>query len=203
MSLKSFLHGKLIAPVINQLKQGITPQKIAQSIAVGFVMGCFPILGLLHLCVWCLGLFLNSIMLPFRRLITRLYPVQLALLIPFYRAGEKIFGVAPIPLNVQDILNSFQESFSQAMQKYLMTGLRGVVAWLIVSPIALAIIYKLSFIFLKKVMKMNTIPKLGYGVWQVEDQTAVETVRLAIDAGYRSIDTAAIYNNEIGVGPRD
>ena len=47
---------------------------------------------------------------------------------------------------------------------------------------------------------MNTIPKLGYGVWQVEDQTAVETVKLAIDAGYRSIDTAAIYNNEVGVG---
>jgi 2,5-diketo-D-gluconate reductase A len=47
---------------------------------------------------------------------------------------------------------------------------------------------------------MNTIPKLGYGVWQVEDKTAVETVKIAIDAGYRSIDTAAIYNNEIGVG---
>ncbi|WP_215544788.1 aldo/keto reductase [Amycolatopsis sp. CA-230715] len=44
------------------------------------------------------------------------------------------------------------------------------------------------------------IPQLGFGVWQVpEDQTA-KIVRTAIDAGYRSIDTAAAYRNEAGVG---
>ncbi|PYZ96864.1 aldo/keto reductase [Alteribacter lacisalsi] len=44
------------------------------------------------------------------------------------------------------------------------------------------------------------MPQLGFGVWQVEDETAAETVLAAIDAGYRSIDTAAIYKNERGVG---
>lgn len=153
MSLKSFLHGKLVAPVVNQLKQGITPKKLAQSIAVGFVMGCFPILGpITPMCVL-LGIILKLNHVAVQTANYAAYPVQLALLIPFYRAGEKIFGVPPIPLNVQDILNEFQNSFLGAMEKYLMTGLRGVVAWLIVSPLALIIIYKLSFIFLKKVMK--------------------------------------------------
>ncbi|MED4037159.1 aldo/keto reductase [Niallia taxi] len=45
------------------------------------------------------------------------------------------------------------------------------------------------------------MPWLGLGVFQVEDgSTVVESVRTAIKNGYRSIDTAAIYQNETGVG---
>ncbi|NKX49926.1 aldo/keto reductase, partial [Arthrobacter deserti] len=46
----------------------------------------------------------------------------------------------------------------------------------------------------------RTIPQLGFGVWQVEDQVAEVVVGQAFDAGYRHIDTAAIYGNEAGVG---
>ena len=46
----------------------------------------------------------------------------------------------------------------------------------------------------------NTIPQLGYGVWQVEDDVAEKVVRQAFDAGFRHIDTAKIYGNEAGVG---
>ena len=45
------------------------------------------------------------------------------------------------------------------------------------------------------------IPCLGYGTWQTPDsETAVESVRKAIKAGYRHIDAAAIYGNEVSVG---
>jgi len=46
----------------------------------------------------------------------------------------------------------------------------------------------------------NTIPQLGFGVWQVPNEEAAKVVGTAISTGYRSIDTAAIYGNEIGVG---
>lgn len=46
----------------------------------------------------------------------------------------------------------------------------------------------------------NEIPQLGYGVWQVENDTAEKVVGLALDAGYRHIDTAKIYGNEEGTG---
>lgn len=45
-----------------------------------------------------------------------------------------------------------------------------------------------------------SVPQLGYGVWQVEDDVAADVVRQAIEAGYRHIDTAAGYENEGGVG---
>jgi len=45
-----------------------------------------------------------------------------------------------------------------------------------------------------------TMPQLGLGVWQVPDAEATSVVTEALKAGYRSIDTAAAYGNEGGVG---
>lgn len=53
------------------------------------------------------------------------------------------------------------------------------------------------------VLKLNDgrrIPQLGLGVWRVPDDQASAGVKTALQAGYRSIDTAAIYGNEAGVG---
>jgi 2,5-diketo-D-gluconate reductase A len=44
------------------------------------------------------------------------------------------------------------------------------------------------------------MPQLGFGVWQVPDDEAEQAVATALEAGYRSIDTAAIYGNEKGTG---
>jgi diketogulonate reductase-like aldo/keto reductase len=44
------------------------------------------------------------------------------------------------------------------------------------------------------------MPQLGFGVWQVPDDEAAKAVTTALEAGYRSIDTAAIYENERGTG---
>jgi len=46
----------------------------------------------------------------------------------------------------------------------------------------------------------HTMPQLGYGLWQVPDDDASELVQTALAAGYRSLDTATIYENETGVG---
>ncbi len=46
----------------------------------------------------------------------------------------------------------------------------------------------------------SKIPQLGLGVWQVPDEQAAASVKEALAAGYRSVDTAAIYGNESGVG---
>ena len=45
------------------------------------------------------------------------------------------------------------------------------------------------------------MPWLGFGVYKVEEGEEVErSVKTAIETGYRSIDTAALYGNEVGVG---
>ncbi|MFI0150134.1 aldo/keto reductase [Streptomyces lydicus] len=44
------------------------------------------------------------------------------------------------------------------------------------------------------------MPQLGFGVWQIPDDEAFTAVGQALETGYRSIDTAAIYGNEEGTG---
>jgi len=44
------------------------------------------------------------------------------------------------------------------------------------------------------------MPQLGLGFWQTPKDGAAAIVKTAVEAGYRSIDTAAIYGNERGVG---
>ncbi|WP_116245293.1 aldo/keto reductase [Nocardiopsis sp. FIRDI 009] len=44
------------------------------------------------------------------------------------------------------------------------------------------------------------MPQLGFGVWQVSDEAVVDAVATALETGYRSVDTAAAYGNERGVG---
>ncbi|MBJ7005787.1 MULTISPECIES: aldo/keto reductase [Streptomyces] len=44
------------------------------------------------------------------------------------------------------------------------------------------------------------IPQLGFGVFQVPDDETTAAVTAALETGYRSIDTAAVYGNEKGVG---
>ncbi len=46
----------------------------------------------------------------------------------------------------------------------------------------------------------QSIPQLGLGVYKVQQDVAVDVVRLAIELGYRRIDTAALYDNEQEVG---
>jgi 2,5-diketo-D-gluconate reductase A len=46
----------------------------------------------------------------------------------------------------------------------------------------------------------RTLPQLGFGTWQIDDDKAAAAVGTAIDVGYRLVDTAAIYRNEAGVG---
>jgi 2,5-diketo-D-gluconate reductase A len=46
----------------------------------------------------------------------------------------------------------------------------------------------------------TTIPQLGFGVFQIPPAETARAVELALEAGYRHIDTAEMYGNERGVG---
>lgn len=52
----------------------------------------------------------------------------------------------------------------------------------------------------KKLANGIEMPRLGLGVWRVEENDATNSVKWAIENGYHLIDTAAVYKNEKGVG---
>ena len=88
---KGFLYRKLVWPLLDLLRQGVSPGKIALSLALGVALGVFPVLGsTTTLCA--LAAFALQLNLPAIQIVNYfVYPLQIALLIPFFRLGEKLF----------------------------------------------------------------------------------------------------------------
>src|SRR5271167_1321027 len=92
-TMRATLYRKLIQPFIDLLKQGVTPEKIALTVAVGISLGVTPVIGsttvLCTLAAVALRLNLPGIMV----VNGAVYPLQLMLLVPFLRAGAWLFRV--------------------------------------------------------------------------------------------------------------
>src|SRR5262245_35096989 len=95
----SFWRRRLIGPIVGQLTQGVTPEKIALTVALGIALGVFPILGSSTVLCVIAGILIRLNQPIIQAVNYLVYPLQLVLLIPFYRAGEHLLGRTPIPLS--------------------------------------------------------------------------------------------------------
>ena len=131
----------LADPVLAQLRQGITPEKIAFTLALGFALSIFPILGSTTLLCALAGV-LCRLNQPIIQLVNYLaYPVQIALLIPFYRAGESIFHRPHVPLSIPLFFERIHADFGQFLKDFGLIALQGIVVWMLVAPLLVAAIY--------------------------------------------------------------
>jgi uncharacterized protein (DUF2062 family) len=94
----SFVYRRIVLPVMALLRMGASPEKLAWSIALGLVVGVNPLLGSTTLL--CLGLALVfRLNLPASQLANHLmYPLEVALLFPFFKLASFVFRTGPIPL---------------------------------------------------------------------------------------------------------
>ena len=150
MKFKGFWQRKFVKPIIDLLNQGISLQKIVLSIAIGATLGVIPVPGATTiLCAIAAILFrLNH---PAIQLVNYLvYPLQIILLIPFYRAGEFVFNVEPLSLSASQVVGMIKEDVWAAIKFLWDTTLHAVVVWCILAPILVAILYYLLLPLVKR-----------------------------------------------------
>lgn len=137
-----FWQRRVVEPVKAQLRQGITPEKIALTMALGAVLGIFPILGASTFLCFVAGVWLR-LNQPVIQLVNYLaYPLQLLLLLPFYRAGETLFNQPHVPIfSVTALVERFSIDPLQFLVDYGMVGLYGIVVWMLCAPVLVAIGY--------------------------------------------------------------
>lgn len=134
----------VMKPVIAQLTQGTAPGKVAQAIAFGVTLGLFPLLGTPTLISLAVGIpmKLNQPVLQVFRELT--YPLHLALILLFMRAGETLFGAEHVPLSIPMLMERFFASPGQFMTDFGMIGLYAVAVWALIAPVLIGAIYFIS-----------------------------------------------------------
>ncbi len=124
-----------------QLGQGVTPEKIALSIVLGLVLGVTPVLGSTSLlCLVAAVVF--RLNLPTIQAVNYLVaPLQLALLLPFYRIGERMFSVSPLRLSLAQLLQLVRGDVWHAVGTLWAATLRALVAWGLIGTVASLVAY--------------------------------------------------------------
>jgi hypothetical protein len=138
-----FLRRRIVIPILDLLRQGITPEKIALSIALGITLGVTPVLGSTSvLCFLAAVLFRLNV--PAIQLVNYfVYPLQLVLLIPFIHVGEWIFAVRPASVSVAQIVHLIRADVWSAIATLWTATMHALVAWLAIGPVAALVIYLL------------------------------------------------------------
>ena len=130
-----WLRQKVVTPILTQLKQGATPDKLAWSVSLGAAISVFPVMGsTTFLCAVTGAIFrLNHVAMQTINYL--LYAPQLALIPVFIRLGEKIMGAEPIIIDLVAMKNQFIQSPGSFFEDFGMAALHGIIAWTVVIPL--------------------------------------------------------------------
>jgi Uncharacterized protein conserved in bacteria (DUF2062) len=139
--LRAFLRRRLLEPVVLLLKQGLTPEKVAWSLALGATLGLFPVMGATTLLCLGAGLALRLSHPALQLANYAVYPFQVALILAFVRLGERFVGAPPMPLSVARLVVLFREDPVGFLERFGLTGLHGVLGWLALAPLIAGALY--------------------------------------------------------------
>jgi uncharacterized protein (DUF2062 family) len=149
---QGFFRRRIARPIVELLRQGVTPEKMALSLALGVALGVFPVMGTTTaLCA--LAAFAWRLNLPAIQIVNYfVYPLQIALLIPFFRAGERLFGAPHLPLSITQILAMVHASFWGATRFLWTTIWHAAAAWCLIAPPFVALAYVILVPLLRRVV---------------------------------------------------
>jgi hypothetical protein len=131
---------RVSGPLLGLLRQGLSPSGLAWSLAVGLGLGISPLFGTsTALCVGAGLLFrLNQPAMQVANYLA--YPLQVALLLPFIRLGERLFGAPHLPLSLPAIQAALKADAWGALHLFWTSFWHAGVAWLLLTPLPVALL---------------------------------------------------------------
>ena len=139
--MREFLQRRVVAPLLALLRQGVTPKRLALSVALGAGIGLVPVLGVsTALCA--AAALLLGLNLPAIQLVNYLLtPLQLLLIIPQLRLGEWLVGAPPFPITLESGLDMLAQGVLPAVRVLSTAILHATLGWLAVAPILTLLLY--------------------------------------------------------------
>jgi hypothetical protein len=140
MFMGKLIQKRLLKPLKQLLSEGLTPKKMSEALAAGFVLGMTPMLGISTLLAVGIAVVFKLNQVAIQVANWAAYPAQIIMFIPFIRIGEWVFGLEPAAINPSDIATMFSDDFQASVQHYGQSLLAGWFSWLIAAvPLAMVI----------------------------------------------------------------
>lgn len=132
------------------MAEGTSPQKLSMTIAIGIILGLFPLIGATSLL--CLGasfaLGLNKVFIQMVNYLV--YPVQLVLFIPLIKAGNQVFNFSGSTVDYQNLFHIFKTDTLAAMGEFGYLLLSAILLWLILALPLSVLLYSSSLKYIKR-----------------------------------------------------
>ena len=153
--INSYFRKKIIQPVIALLKQGVTPEKLARTFAIGIVVGISPFIGLTTVICTSLAFILRLNPVGTNIANFLVYPIQIILLIPYLQAGSWISGSTLGSVNADVLLQRITSTPFETFKELGLSYFAGLGVWALAAlPITL-LSYWLMLPLLRKVTPKN------------------------------------------------
>ena len=89
---RNFIQRRVVDPIVAQLTQGLTPKKIALTIAIGSSIAMFPILGTTTLICLIVGVFMKLNQPIIQAVNVACTPIHIPFIFYSFKWGELLFG---------------------------------------------------------------------------------------------------------------
>ncbi len=150
MNLSLLRKTKFVRFFINFLKQGATPEKIALTVALGVIIGAFPVIGPTTILCTLVALIFRVNMAAIQFVNYTTYPIQIITILPFYKVGAYLFGDTTFNIPLEEFIGMFRQDIWGSLLFFGNAIFHAVVAWCLVAPIAGGLIYFSVLYLIKK-----------------------------------------------------
>ncbi|WP_167856257.1 DUF2062 domain-containing protein [Hymenobacter metallicola] len=149
---------RVVDPVRNILKQGLTPPQLALTMALGIPMGLVPILGITTLLATFTAVRLRLNVAAMLIVSHLMSPFQLIVLIPLMRLGARLLGNGQGPeLTIDQLSTLFKHDWTSALALLWRAGLGAVLLWVVLSiPLGLLLYFALKPVF-RRLLARQTV----------------------------------------------
>ena len=153
--MKDFLYLRVYQPLLGLLRQGITPGKIALSLAFGIVLGVFPVLGTTTVLVTVAALIWRLNLAAIHAVHFAMTPLQLLLIIPFVRVGEMIVDAPKQPLSIAAGMELIAHGAGHAIVALWGAIVHAVIGWLAIGPAVIYLLYRILIPVLERAARRH------------------------------------------------
>lgn len=153
----SFWHRRVRGPLVALFTQGVTPDKIALTFAVGSACSLFPFLGFTSLLNLGAGLWLRLNQPLLQTLNQVLGPLQLLLILAYVRLGEWLWRAQGDRFTLGEMIQVFRDaSLGEFLRRFGWAGIHAFTAWAVTSPLLIVLVYRLLRPALRRLASKST-----------------------------------------------